>query len=749
VVDIAQVLLGDEVAAASWRLAYRMVSGQSCAAGIVQVSTALPNDLPGFTGRQGELQRLIDGLTPQRPDTAAAMVVEGMAGVGKTTLVIHAGHQLLHRGHGTDLQLSVNLRGYDPELPPADPAAVLDGFLRVLGVPGDQIYHLDLAGRAARYRRLLAGRRALIVLDNAATQEQVTPLLPHTPGCLTMITSRHALVDLPGMRRLPLGVLTETDALDLLRRTIGSDRVDTAPQAAADIARLLGCLPLALGVVAGRINNTPQWTLSDHLARLAERHQLRQLDSGIELAVDLSYQALAPNLQRMLRLLALHCGPDFDTYAAAALGGTDLPTANRRMDSLVAANLLQRPSQNRYHLHDLIQVYAAARAIDDEPDSARRTALTRLFDSYLYTSAKAMDALRPPVGRRRRPTIPEPRTPGPPIADRAAARAWFTAEHANVLAAVAHTATHGWPTHTTKFSAILNWWLSISGHYDDGLTVHRHALDAARISGDRDAEGLALMNLGAFRERLGQYHEAFAALQQALRISRQVGDRYMEGRSRGRLGATEAALGHYPNAIEHFSSAAAIYHEIGDRAAEGAARNNIGDTYDRMGYHNQAIVHHQQALAISRAVDDRVLMCTVLADLSGLYARLGRHSEASEYHGQALALSREHGIRPTEAYLLSISGLIHEADHPATRDHHRRALAIAGEIGDPNMQASIMNNIGETLRGIGRPDDALRYHHGALNLTREAGIPYEQARAHDGIAHAMHATGQLDQARAH
>src|SRR5262245_17615707 len=201
VVDIAQALLGDQAAAVAWRMAYRVLSGQASAAGIVRVFPALPDDLPEFTGRRAELRRLVDGLTPQGLVAGPAVsVIEGMAGVGKTTLAVHAGHEMLRCGLGTDVQLSVNLRGYDADQPPADPAAVLEGFLRVLGVPGDQIYHLDLAGRAARYRRLLAGRRALIVLDNAATAEQVVPLLPQTAGCLAMITSRNALADLPGSR---------------------------------------------------------------------------------------------------------------------------------------------------------------------------------------------------------------------------------------------------------------------------------------------------------------------------------------------------------------------------------------------------------------------------------------------------------------------------------------------------------------------------------------------------------------------
>jgi tetratricopeptide (TPR) repeat protein len=742
VVDIARVLLGGDAAAAEWRMALQALSGQAGAAGIVRVFPALPDDRPDFTGRRADLRQLLDGLAAGGPGAGPGIaVVEGMPGVGKTTLVVHAGHQLLRRGHGTDLQLWVNLRGYDAQLPPVDPAAVLEGFLRVLGVSGDQIFHLDLAGRAARYQRLMAGRRALVVLDNAATAEQVDPLLPRATGCRTMITSRNTLATLPGARRLPLGTFSQVEALELLRRTVGSDAVDAAPQVVLDIAGLVGRLPLALGVVAGRINDTPDWTLADHLNRLTERHRRRQLDSGIELALESSYHALGPDLQQTLRLLALHCGRDLDAYAAAALAGTDLPTTVRRLDRLLAANLLQRSTPARYQFHDLIQIHASARAIDDEPDSVRRAALTRLLDSYLFTTDQAMGSLYP-AQRHRRARIAASPTPTPPIADPAAARAWLVAEHANLLAIVAYTAANGWPTHTTRLSALLSVWLIVGGHYADALTVHGHALDVARRYGDRAAEGVVLMNLGAVRGTLGQYRDAIVVLQQARRICREVGDRFTEGRCHDRLGSANSALGRYPDALKHLSAAAAIYRQIGDRSAEGGAQNNIGDTHERLGHYRHAITHYQQALAISREVDVRALTATVLGGLSSTHARLQRLPQAQEYHRQALALHREHGNRAGEALSLSRYGRIYEADHPETREHHQRAVTIAHEIGNPEIEAEVLNNIGETLRTAGDYDEALRHYQSALRVATEVGNRGQQARAHNGIAHAMHATHQ-------
>jgi tetratricopeptide (TPR) repeat protein len=556
------------------------------------------------------------------------------------------------------------------------------------------------------------------------------------------------LADLPGTQRLPLETFSEAEALDLLRSTLGPGRVDTAPQVAAGIAGLVGCLPLALGLVAGRINDRPDWTLVDHLARLTERHQLRQLDSGIELALDLSYHTISSDLQQTLRLLAVHPGRDFDAYAAAALAGTDLPTTHQRLASLLAVNLLQRPTPTRFQFHDLTHIYAGARAVDDEPAAARQAALTRLFDSYLYTTSQAANALYP-FDRNQKQRIPSPRTPTPPLVNGAEARAWLVAEYANLLAAVAYTATHGWPTHTSRFGALLSGWLYVSNNYTDALAVYGHALDAARTSSDRAAEGLAQLHLGWIHLLLGQYGDAAAALRQARRISRDVGDRPTEARSRGGLGVTNAALGRYPHALKHLSEAAAIFRQIGEPASEGRTLNNIGDLYERMGHYDQAISHYQQALAIGREVDAHILTGIALSGLSSAYARMGCTPEAGEYYQQALAIARENGYPSAEAFELSLHGLIYGADHPETKEHHQRAIAMADEIGAPRVQADVFNNIGEALYTIGRHDEALQHHQSALEVASQAGEHLGQAYAHDRIAHVMRATEQPAEARAH
>jgi hypothetical protein len=408
VLAVVQALHPDTGYVTQWRQALRMIGGEIEAVSQVRVQDSLPPDLAGFTSRTGELNRLRHAA--RAGEAVVISAIEGMAGVGKTQLAVHAGH-LLHQQRPFDRVLFVNLRGFDPAQPPADPAAVLDGFLRLLGVPGQQIPH-TLDARAAAYRDRLAGTQTLVVLDNAATTEQVRPLLPATPGCLTLVTSRRSLTGLHPATRLTVDVFTPDEALAFLAQAVPDIPVGQDPHAAARIARRCGYLPLALSLVIGHIRDSSGWTLTDHADRLDERHHDRRLDTGVELALNLSYQHLPSQRRRLLRLTALYPGQDLDAYAAAALTDTDLPTAQDLLHHLHRDHLLQQAAPGRYTFHDLIRVYATIRATDEDRPPERRTALTRLFDYYLATTATAMNTLHPGEAHNR-PAIPPGRHPRP------------------------------------------------------------------------------------------------------------------------------------------------------------------------------------------------------------------------------------------------------------------------------------------------------------------------------------------------
>lgn len=379
VVEIANLLLGDEATAEEWRRACWVAAGLGSAAAVVNVADTWPVDLPSFTGRHLDLQKIVQPEKGQRPELTI-WAISGMPGVGKTRLAVRAGHLLMSRGLFTRLQLAVDLRGHDPDQPPVDSNAVLEGFLRKLGMSGSQIQHLSMVERTAKFRELLAGRNALLLLDNAASAEQVQPLLPAGPGCFVMITSRRILSNLLPARHFPLDVLTRDEAVSVLRRALDDVTADPELNTIADLANLLGRLPLALELVVNRIRASPDWTLTDHLERHRYHRSSLRLDNEVEAAITLSYRDLPADQQCAFRLLALHPGGDITPHAAAALIGTDLDAAGCRLEQLTAASLLQRPKPGKYRFHEIIHTYAIGRALEEDAAGARRASLARLFD---------------------------------------------------------------------------------------------------------------------------------------------------------------------------------------------------------------------------------------------------------------------------------------------------------------------------------------------------------------------------------
>ncbi|MDQ4032540.1 MAG: NB-ARC domain-containing protein, partial [Actinomycetota bacterium] len=421
------------------------------------LTTAVPHQLPAdtshFVGRAEELRqlsKLLGNSVTEDGGTVVISAVSGTAGVGKTALALRWAHRV--RDEFPDGQLYVNLRGYDPDRP-LSAADALAGFLRALGMAGQDI-PLELEERAASYRSLLDGRRMLIVLDNASTVEQVRPLLPGTASCV-VVTSRDSLAGLVarhGAQRLDLDLLIPEDAVALLGVLIGS-RVTTEPDVAAALARQCAWLPLALRVAAELAVTRPATTLAQLVDELSD--QQRRLDlldadgddrTAIRAVFSWSYHHLPAETARAFRLVGLHPGPSLDSYAAAALVKSSHQEAQRHLDVLTRAHLIQL-SSGRYGMHDLLRAYATDLATDEE----RTAALTRLFDHYLATAAAAMDTIYP-AERHRRPRVPAVVTPSPPVVEPQDARAWLDTERATLADVCAFTAAHGWPGHTVALA---------------------------------------------------------------------------------------------------------------------------------------------------------------------------------------------------------------------------------------------------------------------------------------------------------
>jgi tetratricopeptide (TPR) repeat protein len=747
ILAVVQTLHPDTGYVTQWRQALRVIGGEVEAVAQVRVQDALPQDLTGFTGRVAELDLL--RRAGQAGDAVVISAIEGMAGVGKTQLAVHAGHLLL-RENAFDQVLYVNLRGFhpDPTQPPADPAAVLDGFLRLLGLRGQQIPH-DLPGRAAAYRTRLTGTRALIVLDDAATAEQVRPLLPATPGCLALITSRRTLTELQPGTRLTVDLFAPDEAVAFLTRAIPAMQVGTDPDAVARLARRCGYLPLALSLIAGHIRDTPGWTLTDHADRLDERHHERRLDTGVELALSLSYQHLHTDQQRLFRLAALLPGQDFDAHAAAALAGSDLATARSWLDHLGADHLLLPAGPGRYTFHDLVRAYAADRANDEDRPAERRAAQTRLFDYYLAATAAAMGTLHP-ADANSRAQAPPAATPVPDLTTADAALAWLHTERPTLLAVAAYTASHGWPSHTTRLARIWSIYLR-AGYYTDALALHGHAHEAARLSGDLAGQGHALIGAGFADVRLGRPQPAAARFARALELFRQAGDLAGQAMALHHLGIAADRVGRYHDAIEHEEQALVLTRQAGDEAGEATMLNTLASLMEQLGRFPEAIEHCHQALSLSRRTGNRTNEGRALNVLGEVEARMGQYEAARDHMHQAMGLYRQLGNRTSEGGALSglgtlciMAGLPDEAD-----GYYQQALTRFRELGNQYGETAALNGLGEAANGTGRPADAIDHHLAAQAVAATTGDTPETARAHAGIGRARHTLGDLRQAREH
>jgi DNA-binding SARP family transcriptional activator/Tfp pilus assembly protein PilF len=722
------------------------------------VPRELSAPVAGFVGRAEELAALtglLDRSADQTPSAIVISAIGGTAGVGKTALAVHWAHQVA--GRFPDGQLYVNLRGYDPERPmPA--ADALAGFLRALGVAGQEI-PAEEDERAARFRSLLAGRRVLIVLDNAGSVEQVRPLLPGSPACAVVITSRDTLAGLvarDGARRLELDLLPLAEAVGLLRALIGQ-RVDDDPHAAEALAGQCCRLPLALRVAAELTAVRAAAPLAELTAELADQQKrLDMLQAGgdprtaVRAVFSWSYRHLDPGTARAFRLAGLHRGPDFDLYAAAAVTGVGLEQARTVLSALTRAHLIRPAGPGRYGMHDLLRAYARELADAMDGQGEQNAALTRLFDHYLHAASAAMDTLYP-AERHRRPRIPPPPTAIPPVGEPAVARAWVDAERATLVAVTVHAAGHHRPGHATRLSETLWRHLDNGGHFSDAITIHTYARGAAQRLGDRGAEAAALNHLAGVHYRQSRYQEAAGHYRQALALFQQADDRAGQARALHNLGLICHDQGRHEEAIGLHWDALTIYRETGDPLGEASTLVNLGTSEERQGRYDLAARHNGQALAIGAEIGAAQIECAALINLGSVGLRQGRYRQAARYLHRALAMCRKTGFRGAEAEALARIGdlCLRQGSPEEAARHLREALALYQEIGIRSGEADALNSLGTVLVADGKPGDARAQHSAALSLASRIGDKYQQARAHHGLGEACRVGGDPGGARRH
>ena len=748
---------------------------------VATATRTLPRDVASFTGRERELAAVLAAVAGAAASGGVVGIcaIGGMAGIGKTALAVHAAHRLATRF--PDGQIFLPLHGHTPGQQPVDPADALASLLETSGMAVQEIPS-GLESRTRLWRDRLADRRILLVLDDAIGHDQVRPLLPGTAGSLVLITSRRHLTALEDARVISLDTLPPADAADLLVRLAARPELPADDPAVPEITRLCGYLPLAVGMVARQLHHHPAWTpdeLAADLAAARNRLQLIQAENlSVAAAFDLSYQSLSPTEQRTFRRLGLHPGTVIDTFAAAALDGSDLDATRRNLAGLYDHYLIAEPSRGRFRMHDLITEHARLLAAV-EPVSDREAATDRLLEYYLRTMRLASRHLE-----RRSALLPEDidetqRVATPDLSVPKDATAWTRSELANLYAVTAYAATHGRPWFAIAIPAAMHGYLRHNGQWDQALTVYRRALDLARGGGDWLAEANVLTDVGDIHRLAGNFESSANNLAQAIGICRDHASINGEAHALSILGYVQHLTGDNRSATESLSSALSLYKRSGDRFGEAGTLVYMGQMQIVMGDYQGAVVGLTRALDLQRSLGIRLIEAGVLNFLGRAQQAAGDHAVAAANQELSLIIQQEIGNKVGEAGALRDLGVSQQAvgDYPAAVESFTRALEIHGnvgrrsaeamdlcclgtlhcltgeyaqaeaelaralginrELGNRSGEAMVLNSMGELMSATGHPAEGEARHREALALARVTDSLPEEARALEGIGRCL------------
>jgi DNA-binding SARP family transcriptional activator len=715
----------------------------------------LPRDIDDFTGREDaitEVLRLLDG------DAETAVVISavaGKAGVGKTAFAVRAGHRL--RSRFPDGQLYVDLRGAEAQA--LDPNDVLAGFLRALQVEGTAIED-GLDERSGQYRAQLADRRVLVVLDNAASEAQVRPLLPGSPGCAALVTSRTGLSGLEAAHRLTLDVLDVDQAFELLARIADRDRVAAEPEAARRIVHLCGLLPLAVRVAGARLASRPQWRLALLAERLAdERRRLDELRTGdleVRASLALSYRGQDEEARRLFRLLGLPDAPGFPAWTAATLLGTDLARAEVLLERLVDAQLVDESGEDqagqlRYRLHDLLRVYARERLDREEPAAARRASLDAVLRDLLTLAERAAEALVPSGLDRYGSPARTGDLDHPALAavERNPA-SWYEAERDSLVAAVEQACGAGREWLGCRLATSLAGFFQLRGYRDDWQRTHSVALAAARRARDRDAEARVLAGLADLHADRMCPDEAVRCLQLSLAAFRETGNRRGELQSLLSISVLDRRVGRFDTARARFEATLTGFRELGWRGGEAISLLEIGIVHLEQGRYEAAVDSLEEARTTIRALGDLPWEASVLWRLGTARTELGDLEAAAACLEESLSIVRPLGDRFGEAMVLQSIGRVHRrrGDLDAAAASLEEALTLARVTSHSVAEALALHALGEVRGEQGRLDEAMDHLQRCLAGFREIGFRQWEARALDSLGTLLAARGRPLEARA-
>src|SRR5262245_37035629 len=674
-----------------------------------------------------------------------------MAGVGKTTFAVHAAHRLA--GSFPDGQFFLPLHAHTPGQRPLGPADALASLLLAAGLAPQQSPP-GVEARAARWRGQVAGKKILLLLDDAASHEQVRPLLPATAGSLVLVTSRRRLTALQDATLVSLDTLPPGEAAALLARLAARPGLRAGDAPVDEIIRLCGYLPLAIGMLASQLRHHPAWTAAALAAELASSRDrlalMRAENLSVGAAFGLSYQDLGEDQQRLFRRLGLHPGPSIDAYAAAALGHTSLDEARRGLDDLYDQHLLTEPAHGRYQLHDLLREHARTLAAADNAAESHE-AVGRLLDYYLHTALGADRHLASWASAARHPPPGHPPAQAPGLATRDRAAAWLEAERANLHAATDYAASHDWAEHAIAIPAAIMGFLTFRGYGDESAALHQTDLAAARQAGDRLGEADTLGGLGELQGDAGDYPAAAASLARAVALYGDAGDRVGQAHALTQLAYLYVLTADYPAAADSAQQALALARSASDRAVEADALIHLGLVQQRTRVYPAATASQQQALALCRDLGNQEGQAEALNCLGIVQQQTGDYPAAAASQQQALALFRDLDNPEGQAETFNCLGIVQQqtGDYPVAAASHQQALATFCEFGGRLGQAEALNGLGELSSRTSATSQAREYHAQALAIARDLCAPLEEARALEGLGQAHLHDGDPGHAAAH
>ena len=710
-------------------------------------SSTLPPRPGRFTGRAAELASIkATAAVVAEQDEPGVLWVSGMPGVGKTALAIEAAHRLGRLF--PDARVFVALDGFTPNLDPITPTEALAKLLVDLGVPTEGIPP-TLTGRCALYQATLAGTKTVVVLDNAASAEQVRPLLPQAPGCLAIVTSRR-FGDLDAGDNVHVAPFPATDAAQLFTSLVGPDRLHGRSAEVAEVVERCGRLPLQIKMVASQFRRYPRWPL-DHLLRLLDEAGPWNTADGVDnpgvVACMASYQQLDQSRRRMFRLFGANPGHDLSVPAAAAFAGSGVSEAREVLDDLHEVSLLEETAPGRLRVLGPLKQFAESVAAPAERDDA----LDRLLDFYLVNTASAI-ATAFPFDRAQQPAVDRESAVLAAFGDQQTAVEWLTAERPNLVAAIRYAATHGRPVHTWQLAVLLWRYFNATNHLDDWIDALELAKQTVMADEDNQlGQAHVLLRLAVAHRRSGRLAHALELAAQALPRWVRLGDVRGEADTLCALAKPTVELGDHGQAIAFLEAALAKYEQVGDLRGQGSALSMLGLLNERRGNLELAERQHVAAVGMLRLIDDRQGLAHGLDNLGSVRQRLGAVDEALANHQEAHGLALATDDRGVAAYALNNIGNVHRlrGNLDEAQRYQENARVAANGLDDAYLHTELYLDRGATLHVRGDQTDALRSYRAALDLASGTGDRAHQAQAHRSIAQALHTTGDHDRAADH